>query len=81
MSSVLFNPYNNNSFLKLSMTFSSGGIPCVCVVPGYDGDRELIQCHQQLDKQEKGQEQGGEEPCRACGNFQAVQMIVDGNFI
>ena len=45
VSSVLFNPYNNNSFLKLSMTFSSGGIPCVCVVPGYDGDRELIQCH------------------------------------
>ena len=79
MSSALFNP--NDSVLYLSMIFSSGRIPCVCVVPGDDGDRELLQRYQQLDKQEKGQEQGGEEPCRASGNFQAVQMIVDGNFI
>ena len=63
------------------MTFSSGRISCVCVVPGDDGDRELIQRYQQLDQQEEGQEQGGEEPCRAGGNFQEIQMIVDGNFI
>ena len=63
------------------MTFPSGGIPGVRAVPGDDGDRELIQCYQQLDQQEEGQEQGGEEPCRAGGNFQEIQMIVDGNFI
>ena len=62
------------------MTFASGRISCVCVVPGDDGDRELLQRNQQLDREEEGQEPGGEEPCGAGGNFQAIQMIVDGNF-
>ena len=63
------------------MTFPSGGIPGVRAVPGDDGDRELLQRLQQVDQQEEGQEPGGEEPCGAGGNFQAIQIIVDGNFI
>ena len=63
------------------MTFPSGCIPGVCAVPGDDGDRELLQHLQQVDQQEEGQEPGGEEPCWVGGNFQAIQIILDGNFI